>query len=196
MSVQAAAPSPVSMPPGSARQPVRNRVDLHWALRTAQAERGISPTRRSTPPALLASGHASKLLAPVPIRRLGPETLFPLVWPPRQARVIEDDPEASVLPRRDEKRGCLRRKQKAANIRQPQESSGAPRATTTPRMVASRQRGEQLQAQSGATQRNSPEGRPCPAPPTDRNAADLMAAVMKAVATGQITPGEAAEIGK
>jgi hypothetical protein len=35
-----------------ARQPVRNRVDLHWALRTAHAA------------ALLASGPASKLLAP------------------------------------------------------------------------------------------------------------------------------------
>ena len=89
---------------GSTRQPVRNMVDLHWALRTAQAERGIS-CEEIDAAALLASGHASKLLAPVPIRRLGPETLFPLVWALGKRVVIEDDPEASVLPRRDEKRG-------------------------------------------------------------------------------------------
>ena len=78
----------------STRQPVRNRVDLHWALRTAQAERGIS-CEEIDAAALLASGHASKLLAPVPIRRIGPETMFPLVWALGKRLVIEDDPEAA-----------------------------------------------------------------------------------------------------
>ena len=69
---------------------MRNRVDLHWALRIAQAERGIS-CEEIDAAALLASGHASKLLAPVPIRRIGPETMFPLVWALGKRLVIEDD---------------------------------------------------------------------------------------------------------
>jgi hypothetical protein len=96
------------MPPGSpasARRPVRNMVEVHWALRTAQAERGIS-CEEIDAAALLASGHASKLLAPIPIRRLGPETLFPLVWVLGKRLVIEDDPEAAAPPRRNEKRGA------------------------------------------------------------------------------------------
>jgi hypothetical protein len=79
-------------------------VEVHWVLRTAQAERGIS-CEEIDAAALLASGHASKLLAPVPIRRLGPETLFPLVWALGKRLVIEDDPEAPALPRQNEKRG-------------------------------------------------------------------------------------------
>ena len=54
--------------------------------------------------------------------------------------------------------------EKPGNSSRLEESSGAHRAATTPGMVASRQRSAQRQAQSGAPQRDSPEGRLCPAP--------------------------------
>jgi hypothetical protein len=78
-------------------------VEVHWALREAQTNRGIS-CQEIDAAALFASGHASKLLAPIPIKRLGVETLFPLVWALGKRLVIEDDPDASPTntPRRVE----------------------------------------------------------------------------------------------
>lgn len=78
--------------------PIRSMGELVEALRVAQIERSIS---YETIDALsgLQSGYTAKLLAPVPVKNLGPVSTFPLIGALGKALVLVDDAEQIKLVR-------------------------------------------------------------------------------------------------
>jgi hypothetical protein len=72
---------------------VRSYDDLHAILREVAVKRKLTRNGLDVI-AGLASGHSSKLLAPVPIKRMGPSTLEPMLGALGVKLIVVSDPDA------------------------------------------------------------------------------------------------------